>query len=648
MVHQLHRILTPRLRMLDLVDERQRCFDDGCAENVTALAAVLDDSRRRLKEVHVASLDVAKAFDTVSRYAIRAVLGRLRLPAGFNNYMTRTYKDSLTMFEVEGPRSKPMRVGRGVRQGYPLPSLLFCLVINKVLRSIPRDVGYDVGGCNLNSLAYVDDILLITASKTGMQVALRMVEDQAATHGLTLNSARCVALSIVPAGKQKKYKVLADPQFRLFDGTPVRQLKASQEWRYLGVDFRPVGPKRAGITLAVELGRLTKAPLKPQQRIKILRCFLIPRLYHALVLAGATFGKLRALDRQVRDNIRKCLRFPHDTPTGYFHAHSRDGGLGIPSFTTTIPGLLLERLRRLYDSSSASVRATAALDWTERRFSRAERALTRDGIILDASEKRAKWWAKHLHSSVDGRELRECGKTGVSNLWVDARSSGIPGRDFVQYNHVRINCLPRRIRISRGVRRPNREIGCRAGCRVTETVAHVIQSCHWTHGGRVKRHNAVCKVVASGLRDAGWTVSEEPRYQTSAGLRKADLVAGRNGRVSVVDAQVASGATALDGSHERKKAYYAENADLVRALARTHQVGLDAVAFSSCTLSWRGVWSSKSVDFLLGMGLSKGLLAGITTSVLQGSHLNWTRWNQMVGVIGRNNRQRGLERTGVG
>ena len=106
----------------------------------------------------------------------------------------------------------------------------------------------------------------------------------------------------------------------------------------------------------------------------------------------------------------------------------------------------------------------------------------------------------------------------------------------------------------------------------------------------------------------------------------------------MVDAQVVSGATSLDDSHRRKQEYYAQNADLVQALARDHRVGVEDVLFSSCTLSWRGVWSPGSAEYLMSLGLSKRLLAGITTRVLQGSHTNWVRWNRMVGVGGRGGR----------
>jgi len=46
------------------------------------------------------------------------------------------------------------------------------------------------------------------------------------------------------------------------------------------------------------------------------------------------------------------------------------------------------------------------------------------------------------------------------------------------------------------------------------------------------------------------------------------------------------------------------------------------------------------------MGLTKGLLRGITTRVLQGSHTNWTWWNQMTSMVPSESTQR--DREGIG
>jgi len=264
-------------------------------------------------------------------------------------------------------------------------------------------------------------------------------------------------------------------------------------------------------------------------------------------------------------------------------------------------------------------------------------------VCLATKHLRDRWWFHRLHQSVDGYELRD---SNLSSWWVDHGSHAIPGRDYVQYVHVCANTLPTRMRTSRGVRRELYATRCRVGCHSTETAAHVIQGCFRTHGGRVLRHNAVCRVLAAGLKNAGWTVREEPAYVTTEGKRKPDLLCLRDCKAVVLDAQVVSGAAPLGDAHERKVRYYRENASLREAISRESGVQPPDIGFSTCTISWRGIWCLAFADWLLGMELTKGILRGITTRVLQGSHTNWSRWNQVTSVIPTGPQQR--DREGIG
>lgn len=629
-IRQLHKILATRFRNAGLIDVRQRCLEDGCAENIAVLASLLDDAKRRLRELHIVSLDCAKAFDSVSHEAIAVALRENNLPEGMISYITNTYSRSMTYIEVGSSRSEPVHVGRGVRQGDPLSTLIFCLVLDKVTRQLPSNIGYDLGGTSINTLLYADDTFLVASTVQGMSVLVKAVEESAESVGLSFNTSKCSALSIVPSGKDKRSKVITTPQFEL-NKSKIAQLSPSQEWRYLGVDFRPIGPKKAGGTLMRELERITRAPLKPQQRLHIIRSFLLPRLYHRLVLAGTTLGKLRSLDLQVRSAARNWLRLPPDVPKAYFHAPVREGGLGLPSFETSVPSQIIERFEGLAQSTSPAARAAHEEVWVQKRIRWAYHALTKkDGEALRSKQDVDRWWSKSLHGSVDGHELRESAKVSASSSWVQW-GMALSGRDYVQYHHVRINSLPTLTRTSRGVRRIAANIACRAGCQATETAAHVVQACHRTHGGRIMRHDAICEVLRSGLRDKGWAVEREPRFRTSQGVRKPDIVATREGHVCVLDAQVVSGATTLDGAHERKCAYYGDNQDLRSEVGRRYNVRPSDIIFRTCTLSWRGIWSLKSVDDLLAMGLPRGILGFITLRAIRGSHTNWTRWNKMTG-----------------
>lgn len=72
LVRTLHNILARRiLQEIDL-DVRQRAFlpVDDCADNTAILATALDEAKNKFKPLHLASLDMAKAFDRVTKEAI--------------------------------------------------------------------------------------------------------------------------------------------------------------------------------------------------------------------------------------------------------------------------------------------------------------------------------------------------------------------------------------------------------------------------------------------------------------------------------------------------------------------------------------------------------------------------------------------------
>lgn len=166
---------------------------------------------------------------------------------------------------------------------------------------------------------------------------------------MKLAHAKCAAFSLVPSEKTKKIKVITDPQFTA-GGREVPQLSVLQTVRYLGVRFAVTGPVIQGIEMLPLLERIIRAPLKPQQGLKILRTYLIPRFTHSLVLGHTSYSLLRKLDRQVRAAVRRWLRLPNDIPGAFFHSPIKQGGLGILSFETTIPRLTLARLEQLKTS----------------------------------------------------------------------------------------------------------------------------------------------------------------------------------------------------------------------------------------------------------------------------------------------------------
>ena len=621
-LRQFHKILARRLQGLGLLDERQRASvtADGTAENISILDSILWTARSTLREVHVVTVDVTKAFDCLSHDAIISILVARGFPAPFVNYLAAGYGDSTTRFKVGRDLSDPIQMGRGVRQGDPLSPLIFNLAMDEVMARVPSDVGFLLPGCRVACLGFADDLVLVTSTAVGMRTSLSAVEVAVGGMGLALNASKCRALSMIPDGKRKRMKVLEDPGF-IVGLAPITPVSAVSSFRYLGVDFAHAGTRSVEVDLSEALSRISSAPLKPQQRLVLARSFLLPRFSHTLVLGSVSLGRLIQLDRQIRRSVRSWLRLPRDVSVAYFHAPTRSGGLGIPSLRTSIPALTLQRLGRLSSSPYSAARAAAASSRVIRKLAWASKA----SVCVPRGTR--DFWSSSLYSSVDGYELRESAKCPASSAWIARGGGGIPGRDFVQYVHTHINSLPTRVRLARGDR--ERDKLCRAGCGFQETAAHAIQNCFRTHGGRIKRHDAVVKVVANSLRQAAWEVIVEPHVTLAVGLRKPDLVARREDRVLVLDAQVVSGAVPLNLLHRNKLGYYASIPGFSQAVLEKFGWPLleRPVEYSSVTLSWRGVWSPRSYSDLLSFGIPPGALCGLTTQVLQGSHTNWTRFN---------------------
>ena len=91
------------------------------------------------------------------------------------------------------------------------------------------------------------------------------------------------------------------------------------------------------------ISNVSKAPLKPQQRLDILETNIIPQLIHQLVLAPCSALLLKNLDIQIRKAVNRWLCLPNASPLGYFYAPVEAGGLGLPRLRTNIPVLKSNR-----------------------------------------------------------------------------------------------------------------------------------------------------------------------------------------------------------------------------------------------------------------------------------------------------------------
>lgn len=621
-IRHFHKILANRISLAIKYDERQRGFirADGAAEIIYSLASVIDIARHDNKQLHMAFLDIKKAFDSVSHHSIIWSLRNKGLPLKLIEYIKYIYDNSEMCIEIDGEQSETIKPGRGVRQGDPLSSIIFNIVMDEILNKLPPYIGFEYRQIILNALAFADDLVLFASTTQGLQTIIDLISEEASKHGLLLSPSKCKCVSYMPSGKEKKIKIIEEPQFHN-NNEYLPQIGVTDTWTHLGVTFTSRGITPYRFPLEEYLLKITKAPLKPQQRLLLLKTYLLPRLLYSLVLGKVNYGYLQKSDRLIRKFVRKWLHLPNDVPIAYFHTKIKDGGLGIMSLYTKIPALKVKRITNLRNSSLRFVRDISKTSYCSGQLRWARLHNSEDDK-----------WSEILYRHVDGWELRESSKVVPSSSWVMDPRLAIPAADWIKYHKVRINALPTRMRTTRGHRRIHQDVQCRAGCNVPETTAHVIQECHRTHGGRIMRHNAVSKSITKAFNNHGYTIVEEPIIQTSEGNRKPDILIVKESNAFIIDTQIVSGYRDLNEAHERKKNYYESNRDVINYVANNFNIPTSNIIVSTITISWRGIWSEKSYEALRVLGVTKNCMQGITTRVLFGSYMNFVKFNKMTTV----------------
>lgn len=619
-VRQLHRILAKRLRAYHGFDGRQKANTnaDGTAENLLLLKAILQDAQQEKRELHMVSIDIKKAFDSVTHCSVLETLRDIGCPAPFVKYMKHVYDNATVHLQYKG-QSRKVPVLTGVLQGDPLSPIGFNYLMDKPIKALRDDIGYTLQGHMVNCMAYADDVILIASTKAGMQQNLDTFATEMGRLGLQINPGKSFALSMIPNGKEHKICLQTAPQFSVSQDC-LRQIGPLDTWKYLGVNFKGAQVQGIKPDLIVGLSRIIKAPVKPQQKCLLLKNHLLTKYQHQLVLGRVDIATLETLDRLVRTQVKAWLHLPPDVPNAYIHA--KHGGLSIPSLSINIPRMRLERteafVKKDWDTARAFGRTHYCREATHKDVTHLVNVIGAVG-----KEDVNKYWEARMDEMIDTKGLAQSKHCTQSSSFIWSNAHRITGRDYVHYHQLRSGCLPTRSRRLRGREGNNL---CRHGCGVPETNHHVVQKCQRTHGGRILRHNRVLQLLIDDLEKQNkYDVLKEQRFRTQSGLWIPDLIITDGTCAMVIDAQVVGGET-MDKCRDQKINKY----QCVQGLARHIMVrcNCESVVFKALTISYKGIIERDAAVLMKQLGVSSETLYRMSTSVLLGGWLNWFCFNK--------------------
>ncbi|CAF1318595.1 unnamed protein product [Adineta steineri] len=386
-----------------------------------------------------------------------------------------------------------------------MPSILFNLVIDELFEIIGDRFGYELEGVGkVNARAFADDIALVSGTELGMQQLLSETEKFLTARGLELNTGKCISICLWKAGKVKKSQIVDSsvtnpPKFTV-KNKPIQLLGVDKFCRYLGVQFTPLGavdPRVSVSELKSPLTSLAKAPLKPQQKVVILRTYLISRFIFAFTHTECYPKLMRQQDRLIRRWLKETLKLPPSVCSDFFYLPVKEGGLGIRKLYDIIGIAKIRLYSSFFRAGDECLRflvetqgSTMHSRWCNamKLSDRPSAADINQSNVLLINESRIRL-AETVHGSVS-TVFRE---SPITNQWLSGCTRIIKGRTYIKAIQMRTNTIPTRVSTTRG---QNTNKACRRCGLADETLIHILQSCPLTQGTRCRRHNDDCRKVS--------------------------------------------------------------------------------------------------------------------------------------------------------
>ena len=230
-----NKILLNRIR--DHVDpilrSNQAGFRPGrsCAQQIHILRRIMEGFQDYQLPLTVTFIDFKKAFDSIDRKVMFAVLRHYGIPEVVVNAISALYNSSKSAVMVDGNISDTFEVSTGVLQGDVLAPFLFIVLVDFLLKTATSDVDSGVEthprrsrrypAKVLNDLDFADDIALLESSISRAQAQLASTAAAAKDLGLLIS---------VPKTEYMTANCHPQPGLEVY-GEPIKHVT---DFRYLG------------------------------------------------------------------------------------------------------------------------------------------------------------------------------------------------------------------------------------------------------------------------------------------------------------------------------------------------------------------------------------------------------------------------------
>uniref|UniRef100_A0A7I4Z3P4 Reverse transcriptase domain-containing protein n=1 Tax=Haemonchus contortus TaxID=6289 RepID=A0A7I4Z3P4_HAECO len=275
----------------------------SCSEQIFTLRNIIEQCVEYCQPLVINFVDFKKAFDSIHRESLWAILKIYGVPQSFISIFKNLYLNSSCCVRTDTGYTSFFQIDTGVRQGCILSPILFNVCLDFVMRETMKEVRTGISWhdrSRLTDLDFADDIALLAEDENKLQQVTTCLSREASMIGLRIS-----------ACKSKVMKVGFD-QTQLNISVDDTILETVGNFTYLGSTITHNGDAEMEVRIRIATAAVFRR-LQPLWASSSISQNIKLRLYYSIVIptalyASETWKRTASLVKRLNAFHQRCLR----------------------------------------------------------------------------------------------------------------------------------------------------------------------------------------------------------------------------------------------------------------------------------------------------------------------------------------------------
>ena len=236
--------LTNFLQNHNIISEFQIGFKENCrtSDHILVLKTIIDYYKNRKKHIYACFVDFSNAFPSVWRNGLYYKLLRSGISSKFVNLVIGLYTGTTNYIKIGNKISKEFTSNIGLRQGCNLSPTLFNIFTNDLPQMLLHSQmdPISISGEKIPILMYADDIIILSQSEKGLQIALNHLSAYCFKWKLIININKTKIIVFNSRNCKNKTFMINGKKVEIVDN-----------YTYLGIVFTPSGKFKKSIDVLI-------------------------------------------------------------------------------------------------------------------------------------------------------------------------------------------------------------------------------------------------------------------------------------------------------------------------------------------------------------------------------------------------------------